>query len=126
MSNKFFFLEESPFYKDKYIIKLNHEKFLFPTGTEGSFNVIISRVLNLSYASYLRYARDRLGAELIGKGTRYVIPYFLRDEKSKAFIDLLNSRMKYIMHEHNFPFEYKQKEDGTVERIPFTQNENNS
>lgn len=125
MSEKFFFLEESPFYRDKYVIKLNHEKFLFPTGTEGSFNVIVARVLNLSYASYLRYARDKLGAELIGKGTRYVIPYFVKDNNSKALIDLLNSRMKYIMNEHDYPYEYVKKEDGIVERIPFKQNENN-
>lgn len=126
MSEKFFFLEESPFYRDKYIIKLNHENFLFPTGTEGSFNVIVARVLNLSYASYLRYARDRLGAELIGKGTRYVIPYFLKDRNSKALIDLLNSRMRYIMNEHNYPYEYVQKEGGIIERIPFEQNEGNN
>ena len=73
---KYFYLEESPIYKNKYIIRLNHDKFLFPTGTSGSYNVFIARVLNLSYADYLRYSRDRLGAELIGKQSRYVMAYY--------------------------------------------------
>ena len=47
---KYFYLEESPIYKNKYIIRLNHDKFLFPTGTSGSYNILVARVWNLSYA----------------------------------------------------------------------------
>ena len=123
---KYFYLEESPIYKNKYIIRLNHDKFLFPTGTSGSYNVFIARVLNLSYADYLRYSRDRLGAELIGKQSRYVMAYYDRNQTTEAFIKLLNKRMEYIMNEHNFPYEYKE-ENGEVKRIPFEQNnEDNS
>lgn len=116
---KYFYLDESPFYKNKYTIRLNHDLFLFPTGTTGSFNVFIARLLNLSYADYLRYARDRLGAELIGKNTRYVMAYYNNDTSTSAFIKLLNTRMEYIMHEHEFPFEYSEDENGNVQRIPF-------
>ena len=123
---KYFYLEESPIYKNKYIIRLNHDKFLFPTGTSGSYNVFIARVLNLSYADYLRYSRDRLGAELIGKQSRYVMAYYDKNQTTEAFIKLLNKRMEYIMNEHNFPYEYKE-ENGEVKRIPFEQNnEDNS
>ena len=122
---KYFYLEESPIYKNKYIIRLNHDKFLFPTGTSGSYNVFIARVLNLSYADYLRYSRDRLGAELIGKQSRYVMAYYDKNQTTEAFIKLLNKRMEYIMNEHNFPYEYKE-ENGEVKRIPFENNENNS
>ena len=122
---KYFYLEESPIYKNKYIIKLNHDKFLFPTGTSGSYNVFIARVLNLSYADYLRYSRDRLGAELIGKQSRYVMAYYDKNQATEAFIKLLNKRMEYIMNEHSFPYEYKE-ENGEVKRIPFENNENNS
>lgn len=122
---KYFYLDESPIYKNKYIIRLNHDKFLFPTGTSGSYNVFIARVLNLSYADYLRYSRDRLGAELIGKQSRYVMAYYDKNQATEAFIKLLNKRMEYIMHEHNFPYEYKE-ENGEVKRIPFENNENNS
>ena len=105
---KYFYLEESPIYKNKYIIRLNHDKFLFPTGTSGSYNVFIARVLNLSYADYLRYSRDRLGAELVGKQSRYVVAYYDKNQTTEAFVKLLNKRMEYIMHEHSFPYEYKE------------------
>ena len=123
---KYFYLDESPIYKNKYIIRLNHDKFLFPTGTSGSYNVFIARVLNLSYADYLRYSRDRLGAELVGKQSRYVVAYYDKNQTTEAFVKLLNKRMEYIMHEHSFPYEYKE-ENGEVKRIPFEQNnEDNS
>ena len=123
---KYFYLEESPIYKNKYIIRLNHDKLLFPTGTSGSYNVFIARVLNLSYADYLRYSRDRLGAELVGKQSRYVVAYYDKNQTTEAFVKLLNKRMEYIMHEHSFPYEYKE-ENGEVKRIPFEQNnEDNS
>ena len=123
---KYFYLEESPIYKNKYIIRLNHDKFLFPTGTSGSYNVFIARVLNLSYADYLRYSRDRLGAELVGKQSRYVVAYYDKNQTTETFVKLLNKRMEYIMHEHRFPYEYKE-ENGEVKRIPFEQNnEDNS
>lgn len=126
MMKKYFYLDESPIYKNKYIIRLNHDKFLFPTGTSGSYNVFIARVLNLSYADYLRYSRDRLGAELIGKQSRYVMAYYDKNQTTEAFIKLLNKRMEYIMNEHSFPYEYKE-ENGEVKRIPFeNNNEDNS
>ena len=124
---RYFYLEESPFYKNKYTIRLNHELFLFPHGTSGSYNVFIARVLNLSYADYLRYSRDRLGAEIVGKNSRYVVPYYNNDASTSALIKLLNMRMEYIMNEHKYPFEYAEDKDGNISRKPFvTENENNS
>ena len=123
---KYFYLEESPFYKNKYVIRMNHELFLFPHGTSGSYNVFVARLLNLSYANYLRYARDRLGAELVGKNTRYVVPYYDNNASTSALIKLLNTRMEYIMNEHEFPFDYTEDNDGNVSRTPFvTTNESN-
>jgi len=124
---RYFYLEESPFYKNKYMIRLNHEMFLFPHGTAGSYNVFVARVLNLSYADYLRYARDRLGAELIGKNTRYVVPYYDNNASTSALIKLLNSRMEYIMNEHKYPYDYTEDKDGNISRVPFVNaNENNT
>ena len=121
---KYFYLDASPVYVNKYIIRMNHDKFLFPTGTTGSYAVFVARLLNLTYAEYLRYARDRLGAELVGKKSVYVTAYFDRNEATLEFVKLLNKRMEYIMHEHEFPYNYKE-EDGKIERIPFQENENN-
>lgn len=116
---KFFYLDESPVFKGKYLIRLNHEKFLFPTGTSGSYNVFVCRVLNLSYVKYLRFARDILGAELVGKNNKYVIPYFENDKNTREFVKLLNKRMEYVMNEQKFPYEYKEDGEGNVIRTPF-------
>lgn len=121
---KYFKLEESPIYKNKYIITMDYEKFLFPNGTEGSYQVFVARLLNLSYADYLRYARDRLGAELVGKRSKYITAYFNRTPEVEMFIRLLNSRMDFIMNEREFPFEYIEK-DGEVDRVPFNVDESN-
>lgn len=122
---KYFNLVESPLYANKYIIEMNYDNFLFPNGTNGSYQVFVARLLNLSYADYLRYARDRLGAELIGKKSKYVTVYFDRTKEVEMFVKLLNTRMEFIMNEHQYPFEYKEN-NGEVERIPFKKDENNN
>ena len=122
---EYFYLDESPVFKNKYVIRLNHDYFLFPHGTRGSFNVFIARLLNLSYAQHLRFCRDILGAELIGKRSRYVVPYFERNATKKEFIKLLNTRMAYIMHEQEYPFTYEEGDEG-VKRIPFNKEDENN
>lgn len=123
---KYFYLEESPTYLNRYLIRLNFENFQFPNGTTGSFNVFIARLLNLHYADYLRYARDWLDAELLGKNTRYVTPYFPKTPEVELFVKLLNKRMEYIDNERNYPFDYKEDSEGKVVRIPFIRDENNT
>ena len=115
---KYFYLDTSPLYTNKYVIRMNHDKFLFPNGTKGSYDVFIARLLNLTYVDYLRYVRDRIGAELVGKKSKYISTYYDLNETTKAFVALLNKRMEYIMNEQKFPYTYKE-EDGNVERIPF-------
>lgn len=123
---KYFYLDESPVYKEKYLIRLNIDKLPFPHGTSGSYNVLFARVLNLSYAEALRYCRDRLGAELIGKNRRYVAPFFDKTPEVQMFVRLLNTRMNYIMNEQRFPYELKEVNEGNVELTPFhTINEDN-
>lgn len=124
---EYFYLDESPVFKEKYIIRVNYDlisKF-FPNGMRGSLNVLIARLLNLSYAQHLRYCRDRLGAELIGKRSRYVVPYFDRNELSRGLVKLLNKRMAYVINEKEFPYEYTEV-DGEVQRIPFNNDEDNT
>ena len=124
MIGDYFYLDESPVYHNKFLIKSNIEKMPFPNGTLGSFSVLVARLLNLSYADYLRYARDRLGAELTGKNNKYVIAYFDDTKEVKALVKLLNKRMEYIMFEQEHPYELIQKEDGTWEKIPFMEEKN--
>ena len=122
---KYFYLDESMMCKGKYAIHMNHDLFPFPTGIGGSYNVLVARVLNLSYPDYLRYARDRLGAELIGKGQKYVLAFFDNTKEVKALVNLLNKRMEYVMSEREDPFEYKE-ENGEIIRTPFNENESNT
>ena len=125
MMEQFFLLDESPIYKGKYVIRFNVDLKYFPNGTRGSYNIFMARLLNLSYAEFLRYCRDKLGAELIGKGTRYPVPYFTLTEEVQLLVRLLNTRMAYIINEYDFPYTYIKKGE-EIEQIPFgSENENN-
>ena len=97
-----FYLDESPIFKEKYIIRLQHLELLpFQHGTMGSYGVLICRLLNLCYSDYLRYARDRLGAELVGKNARYITVYFDNTPEVKMFVKLLNKRLKFLLQEQS-------------------------
>lgn len=120
----YFSIEESPVYKHKKVIRVNSDNLPFPNGIDGSFNLLPARLLNLSYADYLRYARDRLGAELVGKNKRYVNAYFEDTPELHALVRLLNKRMEYVMSEYNDPYTYFRKEDGTVDRVPIVYADN--
>ena len=67
--------ETSPYKPGYYVITVDHEKFHI-TGTKGSCHIIEARVMNLSYAQYLRMCRDLFGAEIIGKNSMYPVAYF--------------------------------------------------
>ena len=122
---RYFYLEYSPIYQDKIIIRFDNNFSLFTTETPGSYDIFISRLLNLSYANYLKYARDRLGAQLIGKNNRYITILFNNTPEVKAFVKLLNKRLEYIINERDFPYDYKE-DDGNIELIPFDENEGNN
>lgn len=122
---KYFYLHNHPAYQDKYSIYFNFPEKYFPNGTDGSYDVFIARLLNLSYPDYLRWARDRLGAELVGKNKRYATVLFrIDDANAQLLVDILNKRLEYIIHEHDFPYIYKEV-NGEIKRIPFKENESN-
>lgn len=98
----YFKLEPSPYYEGKYIIAIDFTK-LPPMKTTGSYNLLFSSLLCLEYAEYLRFCRDIVGAEIIGKGDKYPVAYFKKDLKSTAFVRNLNVRMNLVMWEHNHP-----------------------
>lgn len=100
MRKTYFYLEEVQ--DGKYMIRLNHDKF-FCFYTEGSYNVLPARIMNMSYATYLRYCRDVLGAEVYGKEHRYPIAYFRNDPLTRQFIKLLNAMAGLIEFERAFP-----------------------
>ena len=85
-----------------------------------SYNVLFARLMNLSYAQYLRFCRDILDAELVGKNKIYPIPYFVKNPKTVAFVRMLNTEMNLIMWEREHPDWMKNIEyinQKTTERI---------
>ena len=77
------------------MIYFDYPSDYFPNGTNGSYDVFIARLLNLTYPDYLRFARDRLGAELIGKNKCYITVLFNNNQTSQLFINILNNAVKY-------------------------------
>lgn len=100
---EYFVLEESPSRHGKYTIHLNFDKFPSQLSTSGSFNLLPARLLNLSYAQYLRFCRDIVGGEIAGKNTIYPIVYFNKTMTTNAFVRLLNSRMNLVVWEREHP-----------------------
>jgi hypothetical protein len=99
---KCFVREESACHPGKYIIRPVYENF-YLNSTNGSFNIICARLLNISYADYLRLCRDEFDAEIIGKGSMYPVAYFKRSKELEALIDLLNARATMILWEREHP-----------------------
>ena len=100
---EYFVLEESPSRPGKYTIRLNFDKFPSQLSTSGSFNLLPARLLNLSYAQYLRFCRDLVAGEIAGKNTIYPIVYFNKTMTTNAFVRLLNSRMNLVVWEREHP-----------------------
>lgn len=92
---KYFVLEESPYHPGKYRITLDFNKFP-PIFTSGSYNILPARLMNLSYAEYLRFCRDRCGGEIIGKGSLYPVVYFTKDSPTTELVQTLNTRMEVV------------------------------
>lgn len=99
---EYFVIEETPYAEDKYTIRLNFDK-LPNISTYGSFGILPARLMNLSYAQYLRFCRDIIGAELIGKNTKYPYPLFKKNKELMAFVRLLNTRMNCVLWEKEHP-----------------------
>lgn len=63
---------------NKYMITPNEELYKIARenlgeGKVSSFNIIAARVLGVTYAEFLRWARDNYNGTIIGKGYKY--PY---------------------------------------------------
>ena len=93
---KYFFLEESPYQPGYNLISIDEDK-VHIGATWGSRNVFLARVMNLSWANFLRLCRDKYGAKLIGKNCIYVVPYFPKDSNGgQELCKELNKRMNFI------------------------------
>lgn len=99
---EYFSLEEAVSRPGKYLLRFNAELFT-EISTTGSFSVLPARLLNISYAQYLRFCRDVLSGELSGKGHLYPTPYFPKNTTTEGFVKLLNSRLNLVVWEREHP-----------------------
>ena len=100
---RYFYLDAVPSGND-FMLRVDVDSFPFPNGISGSYNVLPARLMGLSWTDYLRFCRDILGAELRGKKTFYVVPYFKHTPEVRQFCKLLNKRMELIMYEREHPY----------------------
>ena len=87
---------ESQYFTNKFLISPIHSNF-YLTSTRGSYQIIAARVMGMSYATYLRFCRDVVGAEIIGKNEKYPIPVFEKTKEAYKFLELLNARANLIL-----------------------------
>lgn len=111
---EYFFLEESPYHPGKHILRIDFEA-MPKMSSAGSFNILPARLLNLSYAQYLRFCRDILKAEIIGKNEKYPIVYFTPSMETNAFLRLINSRMYLVLWERENP-DWKEHQEFLAEK----------
>lgn len=97
MSKKYFHCEETLANPGKYIIRPNFDKLPLKC-TIGSYNILPARLMNLSYAQYLRMCRDIYGAEITGKKTMYPMAYFSTEEQATELLKELDKRVVKVLN----------------------------
>lgn len=108
---KYFDIEESYTFPNSYLIKPNFSTINI-YHIEGSVAIICARLMNLSYANYLRMCRDLLDAEIIGKGHKYPAVYFKNKTLVLKFVKLLDKRMEVVKANERIEQKKKQIETG--------------
>ena len=97
-----FTVEENVYNPGTYVISPVHDKFYLKY-TTGSFSIICARLMNLSYAQYLRFCRDICGGTITGKGSMYPGVHFPKGERVQALCRLLDSRANLILFNREHP-----------------------
>ncbi len=121
MTKEYFFLEEG--LAQRYLLKW-HPEMVLPEATpiNGAPAVLMCRLLGLDFPSYLRYCRDVLGAEVVGKNKKYPIVYFKKTPAVMQLVKLLNSRMELIQQEREHPYDFIKDEEGNIYKVDFNGN----
>ena len=100
----YFSFDESPFHPGQYLLSINDYEGFNCKGTMGSYNILFARLMNLSYAQFLRFCRDVCGAELYGKNCLYIIPVFPhKTGEAGQLLKLLNNLANLVIWERNHP-----------------------
>lgn len=81
----------------EYIIHISDEVYARFHNVTGSFNVLLARLLGLSYPDSLRYFRDYYNARIEGKEGWYCVMRFDSEKDCQRLCDLLSSRWEQIV-----------------------------
>ena len=65
---------------------------LINTPIPTSYNILMPRLFNLSYADFCRMARDKYNATLQGRNGGYIIFYFKNSKDCDKLVNDLNKR----------------------------------
>lgn len=101
---KIFYLKETE-EPNRYTLAIDYDlaQEFYIKSTEGSYNVLFARLMNMDYPTWLRFCRDIVGAELVGKNHLYVYPIFKKTSETVQFVDLLNTQMNLVKWEKDHP-----------------------
>lgn len=97
MTMKYFKVIDAPYDNGHYIISGTDSYYNYFKWTDGSYNVYHARIMGLTYASYLRMARDVYGAGLRGKGHKYPTVYFNSRAEAEKLAKVLDERLSYLI-----------------------------
>lgn len=97
MTMKYFRVIDAPYDNGHYIISGTDSYYNYFKWTDGSYNVYHARIMGLTYASYLRMARDVYGAGLRGKGHKYPTAYFNSRAEAEKLAKVLDERLSYLI-----------------------------
>lgn len=97
MTMKYFKVIDAPYDNGHYIISGTDSYYNYFKWTDGSYNVYHARIMGLTYASYLRMARDVYGAGLRGKGHKYPTAYFNNKKDAEKLARVLDERLSYLI-----------------------------
>lgn len=97
MVMKYFKVIEAPYDNDHFIISGTDLYYNYFKYTDGSYSVFNARIMGLTYASYLRMARDNFNAKLRGKGHKYPSCYFDKKEDAEKLAKILDERLSYLI-----------------------------
>lgn len=97
---KYFFTDLSSI-SNKYLIRMDFEKLPLHY-TEGNFTLIAARLLNISYANYLRLARDSFNGQILGRNHSYPNVQFDKESDAAALCKLLNERATECLEQSTF------------------------
>lgn len=94
---KYFKVIEAPYRNGYYLISGTDNFYEYFKWTDSSYSVYQARIMGLTYASYLRMARDKFGAELRGKGHKYVSFHFQERKEAERLARILDKRLNYLI-----------------------------